>query len=538
MHCSRGLAALVLPFTLVTVTTCVFPTEHDAAVHVSIRPLRILLRGSDSTAKATAWQIVAPGDSQKLLNVAFVWTSSNASVATVNQAGHIVGVNSGTAIIRAAARNFDAGALPGVDTLRVSAPLEVDSVRPKLVRYGERVTIYGVGVDSIFSASLAGASLIHVPFSDTVFHVGTARTRYWVPPPATTDSLFFLGFSGGQGVFGFVHGDTTHVIERDIYEPDDTVPAAVDLDAARPFPNTILDSLLFFNPALAFEALKRDEKTGADWYHFTQAASRNATIVLTAPDVAGTFLTFLTDSLGWDGTNKRYFIGKNSWTFGPKAHACHGLNFAPAEAVGDSTIVAFKNLPAGALDAIAIYTQPGRYGLGVVAGYVSELPADSHEDDNSCNAADKHPDALPLRDTLAIENPHDVDWFRFTVPSLGVVNMRAAVLTSVQPDSLKDLDGYIIRVPSSSDTALTIVGADTAVSSSVSIVTAPLAAGDYYAVIVDFAGTSTPYEICLTLTTACAPFPSPPATAGARRQRLTSRRAPTAAFTRAPRHDD
>src|SRR2546422_1836638 len=83
----------------------------------------------------------------------------------------------------------------------------------------------------------------------------TARTRFWVPPPATTDSLFYLGISGGLGVFGFLHGDTTRVLERDIYEPNDTIPSAIDLDAARPFPttNTLLDSLLFFNPALAFE---------------------------------------------------------------------------------------------------------------------------------------------------------------------------------------------------------------------------------------------------------------------------------------------
>src|SRR2546422_10367932 len=53
----------------------------------------------------------------------------------------------------------------------------------------------------------------------------TARTRFWVPPPATTDSLFYLGISGGLGVFGFLHGDTRRVLERDIYEPNDTFPA-------------------------------------------------------------------------------------------------------------------------------------------------------------------------------------------------------------------------------------------------------------------------------------------------------------------------
>ena len=225
MRLTRGIAALAVLFSSATLATCVFPTERDSSVHVSVTRLRILIRGKDTTAKATAWQMVAPGDSQRIPNVSFVWSSSNPAVATVDNAGHIVGVNSGTAVIRAAAANFDKASATGDDTLRVSAPLEIDSVRPKTVKYGEKLTIYGVGADSIFSASLAGAQLIHVPFSDTAFKSGTARTRFWVPPPATTDSLFYLGISGGLGVFGFLHGDTRRVLERDIYEPNDTFPA-------------------------------------------------------------------------------------------------------------------------------------------------------------------------------------------------------------------------------------------------------------------------------------------------------------------------
>src|SRR5204863_340549 len=194
-----------------------------------------------------------------------------------------------------------------------------DSVRPKTVKYGEKLTIWGVGADSIFSASLAGAQLIRVPFSDTAFKSGTARTRFWVPPPATTDSLFYLGISGGLGVFGFLHGDTTRVLERDIYEPNDTIPSAIDLDG------------------------------------------------------------------------------------------------------------------------IALYGTPGRYGLGVIAGYQSELPADAHEDDNSCNAADLR-GTLPaptFRDTLTIENPHDVDWIRFHYTNQGVTTtaqVRLHAFPGVHPD--------------------------------------------------------------------------------------------------------
>jgi len=522
MRLTRGIAALAVLFSSATLATCVFPTERDSSVHVSVTRLRILIRGRDTTAKATAWQMVAPADSQRIPNVSFVWSSSNPAVATVDNAGHIVGVNSGTAVIRAAAANFDKASATGDDTLRVSAPLEIDSVRPKTVKYGEKLTIYGVGADSIFSASLAGAQLIRVPFSDTAFKSGTARTRFWVPPPATSDSLFYLGISGGLGVFGYLHGDTTRVLERDIYEPNDTIPSAIDLDAARPFPttNTLLDSLLFFNPALAFETLKRGQTTGVDWYHFTQGKTRDLTIVLTAPQIAGTFRTFLTDSLGWNGTAKTYVIGHDAWTFGPGSHACHGAGFAPSERVADSTIVAFKNLPAGALDGIALYGTAGRYGLGVIAGYQSELPADAHEDDNSCNAADLRGTLpAPFRDTLTIENPHDVDWIRFHYVNGGITTsaqVRLHAFPGVHPDSLKDLDLYVLKIPQPGDTVVQVLAADTAASSDANL-TLSLATADYYLAVVDFAGTPTTYEVCvgtvpLTGGGFCnTAFPAPPA---------------------------
>jgi len=540
MRLLRGSAALVLSLSSATLATCVYPTERDDAVRVSITPIHILFRGADTVATARAWQMVGPGDSLQIANVVFVWSTSAPNVATVDPAGRIVGITSGTAIITAAALNFDKRQLAAADTVRVSAPIEVDSIRPTTVRYGEMLTLYGIGADSIFQATLRGAPLIPNLFADSTYATGAQRRRYWVPFPARTDSLAIIGIYNGSGVFGFVRGETTKVVERDLYEPDDTAPQPLDLDAAPPFAPA--PALVFFNPALAFEPLRRDEKTGADWYRFRQAEARDLTIILTAPQIAGTFSTYLTDSLGWNGTS--YVTGKDAWTFGPGSHACHGLAFAPPQAVADSTIVAFKRLAAGTLDAIAVYTTPGRYGLGVIAGYQSELPADAHEDDNSCNAADLR-DTLqaPFRDTLTIENPHDVDWIRFHYTNGGLTTsaqVRLHAFPGAHPDSLKDLDLYVIKVPQAGDAALQVMLADTAAGSDVNR-TASLATGDYYLAVVDFAGTATTYEVCvgvqqLLVSGFCGTgFPAPPAASPGRGPLRVTRRLRPVPLVASPR---
>jgi hypothetical protein len=155
---------------------------------------------------------------------------------------------------------------------------------------------------------------------------------------------------------------------------------------------------------------------------------------------------------------------------------------------------------------------------------VSELPLDKHEDDNSCNAADAQGvRTVPWRDTLAIENPHDIDWIRFTAPSLPLLNsleFRVHAVPGVNPDSVKFLTFYVIKVPAATDTALTIAIADTAVAARLDhqVTTTALTAGaDYYAVVLDFAGSSTYYEICAQVVSVSPPtcagstWPAPPA---------------------------
>ena len=59
MRLLRGSAALVLSLSSATLATCVYPTERDDAVRVSITPIHILFRGADTVATARAWQPAA-----------------------------------------------------------------------------------------------------------------------------------------------------------------------------------------------------------------------------------------------------------------------------------------------------------------------------------------------------------------------------------------------------------------------------------------------------------------------------------------------
>src|SRR5438034_471677 len=381
MRRGRGLAALTLVAISAVVAMCVYPTEHDADVFVTIDSLTldplsrtptsvgplVVIQGAEGDVHATAWHRQSGGPSAPVLNVSFRWSVADTTLARIDATtGHLVAIKAGITQVRVVATNFDAGAAPATLDIRVSAPLAIDSIRPDTVRYGEIATVYGVGLlDTIgVVLSIGDATLIPVPFTDTLKANGSSQISFWVPPPAHTAPLSYIAF--GAGVFGSTP-DSVAVIRRDIFEPNEIAPALIDLEA-RPFPGTVLAPLLFLNPALAFEPLPRDVLQGADWYRLRQLTQRDLTIVLSST-VPGTFQTFLTDQLTFQASDTSYHIGPDSWTFGPQSHSCHGAAFGPKEAPAESTVVALHDFPAGSLDAIAVYNQPGRYALVVYEGY-------------------------------------------------------------------------------------------------------------------------------------------------------------------------
>jgi len=517
---------IVIVAAALTGATCAFPTDKSDKVLVTLEgPSQVVFRGQEMSVHARAWRVIGP-DTQPITNVAFAFGTGSSTTATVQNDGGgyatVTGVNSGMVDITARAISFEQ-APEGSLFLRVSNPLEVDSVRPTLVRFGDTITVYGVGVDSIFIAFLANATQFDYPLpgilpTRTRDSLGFSTATFWVTPPARTDKLSFIG----PGVFGNAP-DTTKVLPFDVLEPNETAPHTINLDAPPRFPP--IPQIKFLNPALAFEATKRDS-VGVDWYRFTQTTARDLTIILSAPEVRGTFSTFLSDSLAFvPGTPPSYTIGPTAWTLGPGSHACKGFAFEPAETQPESTIVALRGMPPGRLHALALYSQPGRYGLAVFEGYITSdptVPRDAHEEDDFCDAADARGLAVTLpggsfRDTLTIDNPHDIDWIRFRVTGLATaVTIQIASVTSAAAADSSDVDLFLLTVPGGgASSTLDILNRSDAAGSTETMTTL-LGAGDYYLVAVDYQGVPVAYDVCISAG-GCPGFPSPPTPAAARK---------------------
>lgn len=532
---NRAIPVVTLAAALAAVT-CAFPTDKSSDLFVTVQPdsgRLVVLAGQKLFVHAYLWQR-AGTDSVEIQNVVFQWATDNDALAIVKDEGfggaEVTGIASGNVTVSARAVAFEKSQTAFVP-LRVSRPLEIDSVRPSVVRFGDTLTVFGVGVDSIFIAFLGTTTQFDFPIPPNVVtrtrdSTGYSTAKFWVTPVAHSTRLSFFG----PGVFGDAP-DTTYILPFDVLEPNETSPRLISLEAPPLVPS--IPAIKFFNPALFFEPPKRDA-VGVDWYRFTQTTPRDLTIILTAPDVRGTFSTFLSDSLEFvpdsSGTSGQYFIGPSAWTLGPGSHACKGESFEPAEAQPESTIVALRGMPAGRLHALSIYSQPGRYGLAVFEGYVTSdprVPRDHHEEDDFCDAADARGLAVTLpgslRDTLTIDNAHDIDWIRFRVTgALGqLVTAKIAALPGATA-AASDVDLYLLTVPGGGASSTLDQLASSTDTGSTESITMLLGQGDYYLVAVDYLGSPVAYELCI-YTSGCAGFPSAPAG--------STRKSPTSAAT-------
>jgi hypothetical protein len=351
-------------------------------------------------------------------------------------------------------------------------------------------------------ASLQGAALVPDTFSVTAGAGGIGKFDFWVPPPASTGHVVVL--SPGQIVFA---PESTEVVAQDLYEPNDSTPSSIDLSAG-PFPS--LPAVRFYNPALAFETLSRDDSLGVDWYRFNgTTAGSDLTFIFVGPAFNNAHLTFLASTISNPDS-----VATPGWTIGSGLYSCKDHAFKVDQQPSDSLIVALRNVTAGSMDLVSLFTVSGRYGVAVVNGYLTSNPAigpDRFEENDNCEYADRNfadpatrvDLAAPFADTLTIDNPHEVDWIRFRVPGAGLqtVTFKTAPPPGVNGSKAGDIDLYVLDIPAAGS-PLAVRGSARTKGSSESM-TLVLAPGEYYMVVTDFAGMPIRYSLCAAVGASC-----------------------------------
>jgi hypothetical protein len=485
---------------------CSDATEAVDQAYVTISsPSPVVLRGDQIELSAKVWARSSAGDSVEVRNAELVWSSDDPTLASLtskdNNTSIATGVNSGIVGIRAVATGFE-GSTPAAFSLRVSDPLEIDSIRPAVVRYGEKVTMYGVGVNSLFLATLQGAALVPDTFSISTGAGGMGQFSFWVPPPATSGKVVVL--NPNQIV---VAPDSITVVQQDLYEPNQSAPQGIDLSAG-PFP--ALPAIRYYNPALAFETRSRDDTLGIDWYRFNGTTpGSDMTFIFVAPGLKSGHFSFLGSAV----TNADS-VATPGWTIGSGLYYCKDHAFKVEQQPSDSLIVALRNLPAGSMDLVSLFVVPGRYGLAVIDGYLTSDPTvvpDRLEENDNCEFADRNfadpatriDLATPFSEPLTIDNSHDVDWIRFRVPGAipQVVTLKTAPRAGASASIAGDIDLYVLGIPVAGS-PLDIRGSAHTQGSSESL-TVVLDPGEYYAVVTDFAGRPINYSLCAAIGTTC-----------------------------------
>ena len=491
----------------VAIIACSESTEAVDQAYVLISsPSPVVLRGDQLELSARLWTRTSPSDSVEVRNAELVWSSADPTLASVttkdNNTIVATGVNSGIVQIRAVATGFQ-GSTPATFSLRVSDPLEIDSIRPLVAHYGEKVTMYGVGVNSLFLATLQGAALVPDTFSVTTGAGGLGQFSFWVPPPATSGPVVVLNPS--QIV---VAPETTTVIEQDLYEPNEAAPQPIDLSAG-PFPT--LPAIRYYNPALAFESLSRDDTLGIDWYRLNGTTpGGNMTLIFVAPGLKNSHFTFLGSSV-----NNADSVATPGWTIGSGLYYCKDHQFAVKQQASESLVVALKELPAGSMDLVSLFNVSGRYGFAVVNGYLSTDPTigpDAWEENDNCEFADSNfadpatrvDLSTAFSQALTIDNPHDVDWIRFLVPGAlpQAVTFKTAPSATVSGARAGDIDLYVLGIPVAGS-PLDVRGSARTLGSSESL-TVVLPPGEYYMVVTDFAGRPINYSLCAAVGLTCS----------------------------------
>ncbi len=525
-------ARYILPLLpLLALGACISPTDRSDNLVVEFADIPQLV--VNDTVQLSAE--VLEDNGSPVPNAEIVFTGDNANVLNISPTGRLLAVGAGDASVSATAIGFS-GTRVATLSVRVRDLLEIDSIRPAQVRYGETVQIFGVGLDPdfLFLANFGGVETPVESFTpqdpDNPSRFGTLSL--WVTAPASFQANAIL--LGLEGLVFSPPEDTVRVFQRDLYEPNDTLAASVGLP--------------FFNPALAFERVRRGEnQLAVDWYTFTTTTAGDWTVSAWAPRGGSNFNVYVTDSLLWsraafDALGFGVYVS-GGWSVGSGFRACDGLGFIfpggvesgfTFEAPPDSAVMAFRDLPAGTYNVFVTYGEGGAFfdapsksaglavfvdslnipqalpaGLRIVPRYETVLPPDQFEENDYCTvAADLIvPGALNATSTvrsLTIDSPHDADWFKFTVGGTGA----SVRFTLAVADSVADLDLYVVRDLRPDSLVLVDFGIGGGVDNqTVGLFLDP---GNYFLVVADFFGIPTEYELTSKVLSLVRP-PAPPA---------------------------
>jgi hypothetical protein len=392
----------------------------------------------------------------------------------------------------------------------VAEILEVDSVRPREVRFGQQVTVFGVGIDGVGFATLGAAQLLPDTASFAGVRGGLGRMKFWVPPPAASGHLLAVG----PGVFVSA-ADSTLIDARDIYEPNDSTPWVIDLDGPPPLPGS--PAFRVVNPALAFEDLRLDS-VGYDWYRFvTGDPNRAYTFIIDPPGGGGGSRAVMASPNLASGPSDRW-----DWAFGSGRQVCKQAHLFPRSAPQDRLIFAFKRLLGSSIDLVAEYAIQGPYTLIVLEGYFTlrpDVPPDRFEENDVCDYADQNfadprlriDLGTPFADTLTIDNPGDVDWLRIRVPGSGPQTLSVRVdapkpVTNLTAAGGADLGLFVFTVGPPPQ----LISAQQKRDDNAETASLTVPPGDYYLMVVDQGGAPTRYAICATVTVQCSLPPVAP----------------------------
>ncbi len=517
-------------------SSCDVPTDRSGQLAVQMAQIPALIIGDSLLLNA---EVVNETDTVTNAEVRF--ESSDVTVLLVSPDGRLFANKVGTAEITARAIEY-AQADNATQLVEVRDVYELDSIAPVLVRYGSSVELFGVGLPQTIAATLGGADALFKSYTplDPQEPGRFGILELWVTPPAPVVSqAVLLGFEG------ILISDTLLVTQRDIYEPNDTIPRNL---------GAISDSV--FNPALAFERVRRGEgQLSVDWYTFTTSQPGDWTVAAWSPAGGSRFDVYVTNSLFWSSAVLAsegaglYAVGLGGWGTGAGFRPCDGLGYRYGaggehaftfEVPPDSAVFALRDLPAGTYHVFVNYGEGGPFydpavnlsavgvfvdslnlvtplptGIRIKPGYHSILDPDQFEENDYCSVAPSInvPDTL---NQLTIDTPHDADWFSFTMSSTETVRFSVEVT-----EDFADLDTYVIRDwrPDSLVVVDFDIGADGDVASATP--GAALEPGNYFLVVVDFLGVPTEYtlssEIGITL-----PVPAAAESLGSLKERKRS----------------